>query len=417
LRASRHSPRPEPPRRGESNDIARPATPWPIVFLAIAAGIVGAFQVGKAAMALPALRADLGIGLVAAGWVLAIFNLIGVAVGMAIGGLVGRWGDRRTVLAGLTLLAAASLAGAAAPGIAILLATRFVEGMGFLMVVVGVPSLIMRLTRPDDLKLALGAWGAYMPVGQAIMVLAAPLLLVPFGWRGLWVANTALLAVFAVILARATAALPAAPPRPPPSLWRDLADTVTAPGPLLLAAIFGFYSMQYLAVMGFLPTVLIEREGLGTGTAGALAALAIAMNGAGNLAAGLLLRHGVKRWLLIAVAGIAMGSAALGIFAASPPLWASYALYLAFSGLGGLLPASVFNAVPTHAPSRHLVPMTNGLVVQGSNLGQVIGPPAVGALATAIGWQWAPLLIVPAALSAALLALVLRRRDGSAANR
>jgi hypothetical protein len=41
------------------------------------------------------------------------------------------------------------------------------------MVVVRVPSLITRLTRPGDLKLALGTWGAYMPVGQAIMMLAA----------------------------------------------------------------------------------------------------------------------------------------------------------------------------------------------------------------------------------------------------
>jgi MFS family permease len=392
-------------------------TPWLVVGLAIGAGIVGAFQVGKAAMALPALRADLGIGLAAAGWVLAIFNLIGVATGMAIGGLVGRWGDRRTVLAGLALLAAASLAGAAAPDIAVLLATRFVEGMGFLMVIVAAPSLIMRLTRPDDLKLALGAWGAYMPLGQAIMVLVAPLLLVPFGWRGLWIANTALLVLFAALLARVTTGLPRSPARPASSLWRDLGETVTAPGPLLLAAIFGSYSMQYLAVMGFLPTVLIEHEGLGTAAAGALAALAMAMNGVGNLVAGLLLQRGIRRWRLIAIASLIMGAASLGIFAVALPVAASYVLYLAFAGFGGMLPASVFNAVPSHAPSRHLVPMTNGLLVQGSNLGQVIGPPTVGALAAAIGWHWAPLLIVPASLSAALLSLVLRRRDGSAAHR
>ena len=66
------------------------------------------------------------------------------------------------------------------------------------------------------------------------------------------------------------------------------------------------------------------------------------------------------------------------------------------------------------APSRHLIPTTNGLLVQGSNLGQVIGAPPVGALAAAIGWQWAPLLTVPAALGAALLAAVLRRRGESA---
>jgi len=396
--------------------VAARKTPWLTVGLAVGAGIVGAFQVGKAAMALPALRTDLGIGLAAAGWVLAIFNLIGVATGMAIG-LVGRWGDRRAVLAGLTLLAAASLAGAAAPDIAVLLATRFVEGMGFLMVIVAAPSLIMRLTRPDDLKLALGAWGAYMPLGQAIMVLAAPLLLVPFGWRGLWIANTVLLVLFAVLLARVTSELPRSPARPASSLWRDLRDTVTAPGPLLLAAIFGAYSMQYLAVMGFLPTVLIEHEGLGTVAAGALAALAMAMNGVGNVAAGLLLQHGVRRWRLVAIASLAMGAASLGIFAASLPVAASYVLYLVFAGFGGMLPASVFGAVPSHAPSRHLVPTTNGLLVQGSNLGQVIGPPTVGALAAAIGWHWAPLLIVPAALSAALLSLVLRRRDESAAHK
>jgi MFS family permease len=387
------------------------ATPWPIVGLAIAAGIVGAFQVGKAAMALPALRADLGIGLVAAGWVLAIFNLIGVAAGMMIGALIGRWGDRRMVLLGLVLIAAASLAGAAAPGILFLLATRFVEGIGFLMVVVGVPSLITRLTRPGDLKLALGAWGAYMPVGQAIMILAAPLLLVPFGWRGLWIANALLLVLFAAALARATAVLPSQTMRPSFSLLRDLRDTVTAPGPLLLAAIFGCYSMQYLAVMGFLPTILIEREGLAFATAGGFAALAVAMNGLGNLAGGVLLQRGVPRWMLITASGCAMGSAALAIFTASPPLWASYALYLVFSGMGGLLPASVLGAVPLHAPNRHLVATTNGLVVQGSNLGQVIGPPTVGALAGAIGWSWTPLVIVPAAVSVVLLALVLRGRE------
>jgi MFS family permease len=299
----------------------------------------------------------------------------------------------------------------------VLLATRFVEGMGFLMVIVAAPSLIMRLTRPDDLKLALGAWGAYMPLGQAIMVLAAPLLLIPFGWRGLWIANTLLLVLFAALLARVTSGLPRSPARPESSLWRDLGETVTAPGPLLLAAIFGSYSMQYLAVMGFLPTVLIEHEGLGTAAAGALAALAMAMNGVGNLVAGLLLQRGIRRWRLIAIASLIMGAASLGIFTVALPVAASYVLYLAFAGFGGMLPASVFNAVPSHAPSRHLVPMTNGLLVQGSNLGQVIGPPTVGALAAAIGWHWAPLLIVPASLSAALLSLVLRRRDESAAHR
>src|SRR5258708_37433127 len=98
--------------------------------------------------------------------------------------------------------------------------------------------------------------------------------------------------------------------------------------------------MQYLAVMGCLPTILIEREGLGIAMAGGLAALAVAMNGVGNVAGGVLLQRGAPRWFLVASAGFAMGSAALAIFPASPPPWASYPLYLAFSGMDALLSAS-----------------------------------------------------------------------------
>jgi MFS family permease len=293
-----------------------------------------------------------------------------------------------------------------------LLATRFVEGTGFLMVVVGAPTLLARLAHPGDQKMVFGIWGAYMPAGQTLMILAAPLLLAPYGWRGLWLGNGALVAGFAIVLALATRHLKPAPKRPARALLRDLADTATAPGPLLLAAIFGAYSLQYLAVMGFLPTILVEREGLSPLAASQLAALAIAMNGVGNLAGGVLLQRGVPRWHLIAFASLAMGIAGLGIFLAALPLAASYALYLAFSGFGGMLPASVLGAAPRHAPAPHLVAATNGLLVQGSNLGQVIGPPALGALAAATGdWHRSPLVVTTAAVIALLLARALRRRE------
>ena len=388
------------------------ATSWPVVLLAVAAGMVGACQVGKAAIALPALRADLGMGLAAAGWVLSIFNLIGVAFGMALGAGIGRWGDRRTLLLGLALIAAAGLAGAAADGTASLLVARLIEGIGFLMVIVGAPTMIARLSRPGDLRLAFGIWGAYMPAGQALMILAAPLILVPFGWRGLWIANAVLVAVFALVMKGATSGLPEPASRPSRSLLRDMRDTATAPGPLLLAAIFGCYSLQYLGVMGFLPTILIEREGFSPLVASELGALAIAMNGVGNLAGGMLLQRGAPRWSLIALAASCMGAAALGIFLVKLPFPAIYTLYLAFSGIGGMLPASVLGAAPIQAPAPHLIPATNGLLVQGSNLGQVVGPPALGALAASVGgWSWSPSVVTTFAAIAVLLALVLRRRE------
>src|SRR5690606_11103696 len=79
-----------------------------------------------------------------------------------------------------------SLAGAAAANGTALLLSRFAEGVGFLMAAFSIPSLIARLARPADVKLAFALWGTYMPAGQALMLLASPVLPGHGGWRGLW---------------------------------------------------------------------------------------------------------------------------------------------------------------------------------------------------------------------------------------
>ncbi|MBX6370396.1 MAG: MFS transporter, partial [Rhodospirillales bacterium] len=297
-----------------------------------------------------------------------------------------------------------------APNGAALLVSRFAEGVGFLMAVVSIPSLIARLARPADVKLAFALWGTYMPAGQALMLLASPTLLGLVGWRGLWLVNAALLALYAAPMWYATRRLAATTTEAPGRILRDLAATLRAPGPLVLAFAFGCYSLQYLTVIGFLPTILIEREGLSVATAGFLSALFPAGNVIGNLSGGMLLHAGARRWTLIAAASIVMGLCGVGIFSLALPLWPAYALALLFAVAGGMLPATVLGAVPVLAPAPRLVPATNGLLVQGSNLGQVIGPPAVGALAAATGgWETAPIVLAAAALGSLAAALVLRR--------
>ena len=62
-----------------------------------------------------------------------------------------------------------------------------------------------------------------------------------------------------------------------------------------------------------------------------------------------------------------------------------------------------------HAPRPQLVATTNGLIMQGSNLGQSIGPPAIAALAAAVGdWHLSPVVLVASAALGVALALALR---------
>jgi len=379
---------------------ASAATHWSVVLIAVGAGVVAAFQVGKAPAALPTLRAELGLSLFAAGWVISLFNVMSVIGGMAAGAIADRFGHRRATLAGLGLIAAANILGGFAPSGPVIFASRLVEGMGFLAVIVSVPSLIIHVAAPRDLKLVLGLWGCYLPVGAALMILVSPIVLAALGWRGLWWANALVTALYIVALARATGTAPIQPAAHPGEgrmLWLSMKRTMTSAGPVALTLCFLFYSANWLALVGFLPTFLIERRGLTGGVAAALTALVVVANASGNLAGGWLLSRGVRRWRLVAFAHLAMASASVAIFSTALPDEARYLACLLFSGLSGVLPASVFGGVPLHAPSSELIATTNGLIVQGANLGQMVGPPILAILVSRLGgWEASPIFIVGA---------------------
>jgi MFS transporter len=91
---------------------ARPArTDWPLALVLVGAGVAGALQIGKAVAALPTVRADLGLSLGTAGWLLSVVNLAGALAGLLIGAAADRIGHRRAVLAGLVVTAVCGAAG------------------------------------------------------------------------------------------------------------------------------------------------------------------------------------------------------------------------------------------------------------------------------------------------------------------
>jgi predicted MFS family arabinose efflux permease len=249
-----------------------------------------------------------------------------------------------------------------------------------------------------------------MPAGTATMMALAPLLMQSIGWRGLWLANALLVVAFALLLAGATRGLPSpAGARQGVSIGADLMETLRAPGPRLLALTFATYTLHYLAVLGFLPTILVEEHGLAPATAAVMAAIAVAINIPGNLAGGWLVHRGAPAWIVAAAVSVAMAVCSLLIYDAGLPLAARYACCLALSLIGGALPAVVIGAGPTLAPTPRHIATTNGLIMQGSNLGQMIGPPAVAALAARIGdWSWSPLVLCAAAALGVALSLQLR---------
>ena len=360
------------------------STRWLVVGVMIASGTAAALHVGKVPPALPALRDELGLGLVPAGWIASIFNLVGATLGIAGGLVADRAGARRVLATGLACLVAGSTAGAAADSGTILLVTRALSGVGLLAIAVSAPRIIVAAADPRDHELALGAWSIYMPAGMAAAMLTAPFVMSGFGWRGLWLLHAGVAAVVLLVVWATTRGITTRPvaPRGPG------VEALRHPGPWLLAAAFACYTIQFFALMTWLPTFLVEVQGRTREAAAFIGALVVAINVAGNLVGAWLLYRAAARWKLLASAYLVMAPCLAGVFSPAVPGALKIALAAAFSGVGGLLPAAVLGAASTHAPSRDHVATVNGLIVQGSHVGIFAGPPLLaGLVAFSGGWE------------------------------
>ncbi|MEP7312301.1 MAG: MFS transporter [Pseudomonadota bacterium] len=374
----------------------------------MAAGVVAALQVGKAAVAIPLLQMELGLSLGAVAWLAAIFPLIGAFGGVPAGSAVTAIGDRRILMAGLLVIAVGSAVGAAAASYSLLLLSRVVEGLGFLLIVVAAPTILRRITAERRRDQVLAGWSCFIPIGMSLVLVAGPLF--P-GWRELWWTTSALAAITALVV---WLTVPAAAQVRAAS-WQDLAADVAATvqdrRPLWLALSFGLYSVMYYAMFSFLPVMLIERMGVTNRVAGLMSAVAVAANIVGNLSAGALLSRGFGRSTLLIAASLCMGVAALGIYLPLLPDLPTFLLCVLFSGVAGAVPATLLSSASLFAPRAALVPVTVGLVIQGSNLGQIAGPALLGNLVAIYGWSAGAPVVGLTALLAAGVALHLRRRS------
>ena len=219
--------------------------------------MTAALHVGKLPPAIATLQQALGMGLLQAGFLLSLVQLAGMSLGLVLGAVADGMGPRRSILLGLTTLGLASLCGGAADGVTSLLVLRVVEGFGFLLVVLPAPGLIRSLVPPQRLSATLGWWGAYMPTAMALALLCGPLWIEAWGWRSWWWLLGLVSLLMAWAVARWVPRLPAQPRTPGP-WWGRLRQTLGALGPWLVAALFACYSGQWLAVVGFLPTVYAQ---------------------------------------------------------------------------------------------------------------------------------------------------------------
>lgn len=390
----------------------------PPAAIVILSGVIAALHLGKVAPAIPVLTDTLGLTLVQAGFLLSLIQLAGMLTGVLVGIASDKAGLLRSIIIGQLTLCAASIAGMWADQAYQLLILRGVEGFGFLLAALPAPALIRQLVTPDKLTRTIGFWGAYMPIGTSLAFIACPLLIAQLTWQGTWGMLAGISAIIACMLyygvpadttrsgnAAATAAQ---------TSWRDvLRTTLGNPAPWQVGLAFAMYSFQWIAVIGFLPSVYIQA-GITGQTAGALTALASIVNVIGNISAGQLMHRGLAPGKMLAIGFTTMLVATIVAFSSMtehvPVL--RYVSILVFSAVGGMIPATLFVLAVTLAPGKHTVSTTIGWVQQVSATGQFLGPPLVGWVAhMAGGWQLTWVVTASACVIGLILAQRLHRRS------
>jgi MFS family permease len=386
-------------------------TRWPAVWAVFAGGLVCGAYVGKVPPSLPLQREELGLTLLESGFIATTFNVIGMLVGMFVGVLSDRFGHKRLGLAGLAVMSLAGLLGACAGGFASLLASRFFEGVGFILFTVAGSALIAAAAADDaNRPKVMGLWSSYMPTGGVTAILLAPILLSAWGWRGAWV-------VWAIAAAFAFAVIWRATPAPKYGGLSSLKlalESLRQPGSIALALLFAFYTAQWTSVMIWLPTFVVDERGGTAATASLLTALMVLVNIPGNLIGGWLIARGVRRGRMVLAAAAIMVVTDIAMLSAGLPDALRFFAVLALSFCAGTIPGAIFSGVVVHAKTPQHIGTTNGMVMQTSQAGQFFGPILLAWLATHFGgWGaslWAMLALATGAAACGYAVLRIEAR-------
>jgi predicted MFS family arabinose efflux permease len=383
---------PLPPAATASTE---PITTTDAAWLAVlASGIAAATHIWKLPAALTGIQADLGTTLVQAGLLLGIIQVASIVGGLAtaVGGEM--LGLRRLLLSGLILMSTASALGAAAPDTYLLMATRTLEGVGFLLAVVVAPALIRKVAPARHLNVALASWATFHGMATLVGLSVASLFLLAGDWRQWW------LVMALVTLLPVPLVLRHVPKDSPPAdaglraALRRVRRTVASRRPWLTGIVFACYTAQWMAVVGFLPSIY-RSAGLDGPWPGLLSALVGGVNVIGAVSAGPLLQRGLSERRIAFWAFLAMSAASLATFAVAwdeqhNGLVIQLVLITAFSAIGGLIPAALTRYSVHIAPPGGSVTAVLGLTQQIFNVGNFLGPMLIALLATqAGGWNTA----------------------------
>ena len=313
-------------------------------------------------------------------------------LGLCFGILSSRVGPYNCTIVGLLLCGLGSVSGGYVDSFYALIATRIIEGIGFILAVVALPALIQKVTSPADRPIAMGIWGAFMPLGISVMLILSPSIIEYLDWRGLWIINGAIILVWCLLVGVMFSSkkdiLQEQEKSSKQTMKMLLTTVIFKPQTIWMFMCFIVYSMLFISLISFLPTILVEQNSVSLRYAGQIGGIVVCGNIIGNYAAGILIKRGENPGTLLITGFVVMGLFSAFVFQPFLDPIAKLFCGLGFAISGGLIPGSLFVISSQLSSTEKPLVIFVGVLLQGAGIGQALGAYFTGSIVDYFGyWQ------------------------------
>lgn len=377
------------------------------VFAVWCAGLGAAAQFGKISVLFDVFASHYPqASAVALGLIVSIVGIVGLVFGTTAGLFVARIGPRRAIVAALVMGAGMSAVQSLGLSYPVLIASRVVEGVSHLAIVVVGPTVIAGMATARFRGLAMTLWSSFFGVTYAILALLAPLLMAQSGLSAVFVGHAVWMIGVGLSLALL---LPPDPPARPQGIDGLLAQHAAIyASPFLAAPAMGFfcYTFLYVAVLTLVPpeVPLAQRALAAAGMP--LMSIAVSL----TLGVWLLSRMRAVRLVQWGYLAAIPGFVVLAVVWGHGPGMVAAGLWL--SAALGIVQGASFAAIPELNETAESRAQAAGAIAQLGNLGTTTGTPVLAAVMVGVGpWGLGLVAVAACALGISLHAVQARRRQ------
>ncbi|MEP1963135.1 MFS transporter [Tateyamaria sp.] len=364
-------------------------TSFPLILCLWGAGLGAAGQYAKISVIFDRLGAVYPDAGAALGFIVSLVGFVGILLGVVAGLVVARIRYRRAMLWALWAGAGVSLFQALLPSLPLMLASRVIEGVSHLAIVIAAPTLIAQFSEDRHRGLTLTLWSTFFGVAFTLLVALGLPLVEARGLPALFIAHSIWMATFALVLTVFLRPLEIAQ-EGLLSLRGILKDHLTiyrSPSIAAPGAGWLFYTFCFLAILTVLPPYIAPEWRAWVMGAMPLVSIAVSMT------LGVFALRFISAVMLVQI-GFAGSVASLVWLLAAPGLPVACLL---LAGTLGLVQGATFSAIPQLNDTATTQSQAYGALAQTGNLGNTIGTPVLLVILSIAGYSgliWTSIIVL-----------------------